>query len=52
MIRRHNGIINSNLNIKTNLDVKITLKDKYFIYIAKFGLPKNGIFDMKKLEEC
>jgi hypothetical protein len=40
------------LNIKTNLDVKITLKDKYFIYIAKFGLPKNGIFDMKKLEEC
>jgi hypothetical protein len=40
------------LNIKTNLDVKFTLKDKYFIYISKFGLPKNGIFDMKKLEEC
>ena len=40
------------LNIKTDLDVKITLKDKYFIYIAKFGLPKHGKFDPKKLEEC
>jgi hypothetical protein len=42
----------TDLNIKTNLNVKITLKDKFFIYIAKFGLPKNGIFDLKKLDEC
>jgi hypothetical protein len=41
-----------NSNIKTDLDVKVTLKDKYFIYISKFGIPKNGKFDLKKLEQC
>jgi len=48
-LEKHCNDKNVNLNIKTELSVAVSIDKVYVIYIQKYGLPDDGIFDDAKL---